>query len=197
MKTVDIAGDARNETGRTDAKKLRKAGVIPCVIYGGKENIHFSAPQLSLRDVVYTAEFKLANISVNGETKRCILKEVQFDPLSDKPRHVDFIELDDSKTVIAEIPLKFKGVSPGVKKGGKLVQKVRKIKVKTTPENLVDQLFVDISGIDLGQSVRVKDVEVSDKVQVMNNMSIPVASIEIPRALRSATAKKDAEAVEK
>lgn len=193
MKTVDITGEIRTETGRTNASKLRKAGLIPCVIYGGDDNVHFSAPQLALRDVIYTPEFKIANISVNGTSKRCLLKEVQFDPVTDKPRHIDFIELEDDKLVITEIPLKFKGISPGVKKGGKLVQKVRKVKVKTTPENLVEKLFVDISGIDLGQSVRVKDIEAGKEMQIMNNMSIPVASIEIPRALRSAAAKKEAE----
>ncbi len=197
MKTVEITGETRTETGRTDAKKLRRNELVPCVIYGGKDNVHFSAHRLDLRDVVFTPEFKVAHISINGSTRKCVLKEVQFDPITDQLRHVDFIELSENKPVITEIPIKFKGISPGVKKGGKLVQKVRKVKVKTTPENLVDELFVNISGIDLGQSVRVKDVEAGDQIQIMNNMSIPVATIEIPRALRSAAAKKEAETKKK
>ena len=116
-------------------------------------------------------------------------------PVTDSLTHIDFIELVDGTPVKVDIPIRFKGDSPGVKLGGKLLQSIRRVTVKTLPENLVDELFVDISELELGFAVRVRDIEAPDSVQIMNTGATPVAIVEVPRALRSATAaaEKDEE----
>lgn len=195
MNVVDINGEVREVKGKRELKKLRREGKIPCELYGGDDNIHFSLTLLEVKDLVYTSEFKLANVVVDGVEYRCILKDIQFHPVTDDILHIDFQELVADRKVKVEVPVRFVGSSPGIKNGGKLIQKVRKIKLKTTPEHLIDHVTLDISGVSLGQSVRVRDIEVDDRIQIMNNPGIPVASVEVPRALRSIE-EEEAEAEE-
>ena len=191
MEAVAFNGTVRNELGKKGSKAVRNNGQTPCVLYGGENTIHFSIDVKNAKNLIYTPDFKLAEITIDGKTYKSILKDVQFHPVSDEVRHIDFVELVDGKKVNVEIPVRFKGSSPGEKVGGKLYQKLRKAKVKTTPEHLVDQLFVDISELEMGQSVRVKDIEADDNLEIMSSPNIPVASVEVPRALRSAQAAAD------
>ncbi len=188
METITIQGKSRGEMGKKSTKAVRRSGNIPCVIYGGKENIHFTAPELSFRDLIYTPDFKVANISVDGNEYRCILKTLQAHPVTDRIQHIDFIELVDGQQVIAEVPVRFTGVSPGVKNGGKLMQKIRRVKIKTTPDKLVDELLADISEMILGSSIRVRDIQHGEDIEILNEGATPIASVEVPRALRSAEA---------
>jgi len=188
METVAISGNVRTGVGKRATKALRADGLVPCVVYGGDKVVHFSCPAKAFKPLIYTPDFKLAEINVDGESFNCILKDAQFHPVTDEIVHLDFLQLVPNKSVKVNIPVGFKGVSPGVKAGGKLVQKLRSIKIKTTPEKIVNKLFVDISGVTLGNSVRVRDVEIGDGMEVMNPGATPVASVEIPRALRSAEA---------
>ena len=188
MDTVAISGASRSDLGKKSSRALRKDGKVPCVIYGGENVVHFSSESKAFKPLIYTPDFKLAEISVDGQSYKCILKDAQFHPVSDEIEHLDFLQLVPEKTVKVNIPVGFKGVSPGVKSGGKLIQKLRSIKIKTTPENIVNKLFVDISGVELGGSVRVRDVELGNGMEVMNPGATPVASVEVPRALRSAEA---------
>ncbi len=188
MEIVNINGIKRTATGKKASKAVRNEGNVPCVIYGGGENVHFSAEPMAFRDIIYTPDFKLAHIDVDGTTYKCILKDMQFHPVTDSILHLDFVQLVDGQKVIVEIPIRFKGAAPGVKVGGKLTPTVRRAKVKTTPDKLVEALYVDISELDLGQAVRIRDIEAEEGLEIMNNGSIPVATIEIPRALRSAAA---------
>ena len=194
MEAVAFNGTVRNELGKKGTKAVRNNGQTPCVLYGGDNTIHFSINIKDVKNLIYTPDFKIAEITLDGKTYKSILKDVQFHPVSDEVRHIDFVELVDGKKVNVEIPVRFKGSSPGEKVGGKLYQKLRKAKVKTTPEHLVDQLFVDISELEMGQSVRVKDIEADDNLEIMSSPNIPVASVEVPRALRSAQAAADGEA---
>lgn len=191
METVAISGNIRTDVGKKSTKALRKEGLVPCVIYGGENNVHFSSPPSSFKTLIFTPDFKLADVTVDGQTYQCILKEAQYHPVTDEIEHLDFLQLIPGKKVKVNIPVGFKGVSPGVKSGGKLVQKLRSIKIKTTPDKIVNKLFVDISSATLGGSVRVRDVEVGDGMEVMNPGATPVASVEIPRALKSAASKED------
>ena len=186
MKSFAIKGEPRNETGKKANKAVRNSNYIPCVLYGKSDTVNFMTTEADLRHLVYSPDFQVVELTVDGETNRAILKDIQFHPVSDKIRHVDFLKLYDGVPVKVEIPLKTRGQSPGVKVGGKLIQSVRKIKVKTLPEKLVDELFIDISGMELGHSLRVKDIEPVEGIEIMQNASIPVVAIEIPRALRSA-----------
>ena len=193
MNTVAVNGTLRTETGKKATKVVRRSGQVPGVIYGGEENVHFSAETLDFRDLVYTPNFNLADITIDGKVYQCILKSASFHPVTDDLEHLDFLLLVPGRTVKVDLPVRFRGASPGVKAGGKIVQKLRKVTVKTTPEALVDALYTDISELELGHSTRVRDIELPDGMQLMNPAPIPVATIEIPRALKSAAAQKDAE----
>lgn len=188
MITVEIQGNERPEVGKRTSNSERKNGLIPAVMYGGKDVKHFNVTTAAVKHIVYTPDFKIAEISLGGEKVRAILKQVQFHPVTEQILHIDFLRLLDKTPIKVEVPLRFKGTSPGVKVGGKLIQQVRKIKIKTTPESLVDELNADISSLDLGQSLRVRDIIVPQGIEIINNPAIPVALIEIPRALKAAAA---------
>ncbi len=193
MESVAIKGTARTDLGKKGTKAVRNEGQVPCVIYGGENVVHFSAKPFDFRSLIYTPDFKIAEIELDGKTYRCFIKDLQMHPVTDELVHVDFMELVDGQSIKLEIPVRFEGQAPGVKSGGKLSQKVRRVKIKTTPEKLVDSMMVDISSLELGQSVRVRDIKPVDGIEVTSSPGIPVASVEIPRALRSATAAAEQE----
>ena len=188
MNTVAITGALRGDLGKKSAQADRNEGKIPCVMYGGEQNVHFTLTQNDVKPLIYTADFKVAEVTIDGKVHKCFLKGYDMHPVTDVVTHIDFIELVDGSSVKVDVPVRFKGESPGVKLGGKLMQSLRRVTVKVTPENLVDELFVDISTLELGQAVRVRDIESPENVQVMNAPAIPVAIVEVPRALRSAAA---------
>ncbi|MBK9256474.1 MAG: 50S ribosomal protein L25 [Saprospiraceae bacterium] len=188
MISVAIQGTKRPETGKKGSRNDRQNGLIPAVLYGGKEVTHFSVTPASVKTIIYTPDFKLADLEIDGNHSKAILKSYQLHPVTEAILHIDFLLLADKTPIKVDIPLRFKGVSPGVKVGGKLIQQVRKIKIKTTPEFLVDELKADISKLDLGQALRVKEIIVPKGVEILNNPATPVALIEIPRALKAAAA---------
>ena len=188
MDILKVEGKKRSEVGSKSAKAARIEGLVPCVIYGQEGTTHFAVTPKSVKTLVYTPDFKVVELDLEGKTCKAILKDIQFHPVTDAIQHMDFLQLTDGVTVKVSIPLRTKGSSEGVKVGGKLIQQVRNITVKTKPEHLVPELFVDITTLELGQAARVRDVEAPDTMQVMNPPATPVVAIEIPRALRSATA---------
>ncbi len=183
MKTVTIEGQLRTGTGKKATRQLRSQGLVPGVIYGGSKEINFQAPALAFKSLVYTSEFQLANISVNGEVYRCILKDIQLDTVTDKLNHADFLELSESKKVIANIPLKFTGVAAGVKAGGRLVTKMKTLKIKTLPQYLQENIEVDLTNLEINENVRVEDVK-ADHYEVLNSPRIPIASVVMTRQLK-------------
>ena len=194
MQTVQVNGTKREEVGKKATKAVRREGLVPCVLYGkGKENVHFTIKPRDVRDLVYTPEFRLAEINVDGKSHRCILKAVDFHPVKDTLRHIDFLELEDGHRVQVEVPIRFEGVSPGVRNGGKFIQSVRKIKLLTTPEKLVDAVIADISEMILGDSIRVRDIQVMDGVEVLTTPAQPIASVVVPRSLREADLDEEEE----
>ena len=193
MQSVQISGDVRSDLGKKSTREIRRSGNVPAVLYGAGDPVHFSVAPLSVRDIIYTPEFRLAEVTVNGNTHRAIVKEYQMHPVTDELIHIDFLALTDGHPVKVQVPVAFKGTSPGVRNGGKLQVAVRRIKIKANPEHLVDKLMLDISDLTLGQSIRVRDIEVSDNIEIMNPGGQPVATVIVPRALRSAaTAEKKA-----
>ena len=183
MKSVKIEGQVRSEHGKTATRRLRSEGSVPCVIYGGEKEIHFSAPILAFRPLVYTPDFQLAEITVEGATYRCILKDKQFDVVTDQLSHVDFLELVEGKKITANLPLKYVGQPAGVKAGGRLETKMKTLKVRTLPKFLKEAIEVDITNLELNGNMRVQDV-VAENMEVMNSPRIPIASIVMTRALR-------------
>lgn len=196
MKVVAINGEPRNDLGKKGTKAVRNAGLIPSVLYGGDEPVHFSVGPKDIKSIVYTPEFKIAEISIGGNTYKAILKDVQFHPVTEDIRHLDFLQLVEGKSLKLEVPVRFTGSAPGVKVGGKLQQALRRVKIKTTLEHMVDKVTLDVSELEIGQAIRVRDIQPQEGVEIINAPGIPVATIEVPRALRSATAAAEGEEVE-
>ena len=198
MKTITIEGQLRTESGKKATRLLRSQQLVPAVIYGGKSEISFAAPASAFKSIVYTAEFMVAEVSVGGASYRCILKDLQFDKVSDLLIHVDFLELVEDKKVIASLPLKYTGTAVGVKAGGKLVTKMKSVKVKTLPKYLKEFIEVDISALELNENIRVQDIVV-ENMEIMNSPRIPIASVTMTRQLKQeeATAAKTATATKK
>jgi large subunit ribosomal protein L25 len=184
MQSIAISGNPRVELGKVATKINRTEGAIPCVLYGLGDLIHFTVTSKDVRYLVYTPDFKIAELTIGANIYRTILKDVQFHPISEAILHIDFLKLTDGQSVKVDVPLRLVGAAPGVKSGGRLIQPVRKVKIKCLPETLVDQVQLDISG--LGQTSRVKDIIAQKGIEIMMSPSIPAVTIEIPRALRSA-----------
>jgi large subunit ribosomal protein L25 len=191
MKTVTIEGQLRTEHGKKAARQIRSQENVPGVIYGGAQEVNFYASAKAFKPLVYTGEFQLADVKVDGKNYRCILKDLQFDKVSDSLIHVDLLELVEDKKVIANLPLKFVGTSVGVKGGGKLVIKMKSLNVKTLPKYLKETIEVDITNLELNENIRVEDVK-DPNYEIMNSPRIPIASVVMTRQLKQeeATAEK-------
>ena len=183
MKTITIEGQLRTEHGKTAARQLRSQELVPGVIYGGAQEINFVAPAKALRALVYTPSFQFAEVTVDGKTYRTILKDLQFDKISDELIHVDLLEMVEDKKVVAQIPLKFTGVATGVKAGGRLVPKMKSLKIKTYPKYLKEQIEVAVDALEIGGNLRVEDVK-DPNYEIMNSPRIPIVSVVTTRALR-------------
>ncbi len=185
MKTVSIEGTKRETFGKAAARIHRSEDLVPGVIYGGAETIHFNTTAKNLKALVYTPDFQLAEVTVDGKTYRCIMKDLQFDVVTDKLNHIDFLELVEDKKVIANLPIKYVGQSEGVKEGGRLELKMKSIKVRTLPKYLVEAIEVDITNLQLNANLRVEDVK-AENMEVMFPGRQPIASVVMTRALRQA-----------
>jgi large subunit ribosomal protein L25 len=183
MKTITIEGQLRTEHGKSATRQLRSQELVPGVIYGGAKEINFAAPAKAFKGLVYTPNFQLAEVTVDGKTYRCILKDLQFDKVSDELIHVDLLELVEDKKVIATIPLKYTGTAAGVKAGGRLITKMKVLKVKTYPRFLQEQIEVSIDNLEIGGNIRVEDVQV-ENYEILNSPRIPIASVVTTRQLR-------------
>ena len=185
MKSVKIEGKSRSGLGKKATRQLRSEDHVPAVIYGGKETIHFSAPVMAFRTLVYTPEFQIAEISVEGNTYHTIMKDIQFDVVTDELNHIDFLELVDDRMVVATMPLKFTGQPQGVKDGGRLELKIKSVNVRTYPKYLKEFIEVNIEDLQLHGNIRVEDVKV-EHIEILNSPRIPIASVVTTRALRQA-----------
>lgn len=183
MKTITIEGHLRTESGKKAARQIRSQENVPAVIYGGATEVNFYASAKAFKPLVYTSEFLIAEVAVDGKKYRCILKDLQFDKVSDLLLHVDLLELVDDKKVVATLPLKLVGSSAGVKAGGKLVSKVKAVKVKALPKDLREFIELDISKLELNANLRIEDIKVPN-MEIMNSPRIPVASVVMTRQLK-------------
>lgn len=183
MNTITIEGQLRTGFGKSATRQLRSQDLVPAVIYGGAQEINFSASAAAFKNLVYTPTFQIAEIKIDGKTYRTILKDLQFDKVSDKLIHVDLLELVENKKVIADIPVKFVGTSKGVKDGGKLVTKMKSLKVKTLPKFLQEAIEVPIDNLELNGNIRVEDVK-NPNYEILNPARIPIASVVLTRQLK-------------
>lgn len=185
MKSIAISGSVRQNVGKRDAKELRYEGQVPAVLYGGATQTHLSVSAADLKQVLYTPEVVFVELNLEGKTVKAIVQDAQFHPLTDLVRHIDFLELSDDKEVSMNIPIKLTGTSPGVKMGGKLVQKLRKLRIKALPTNMPQEIEVPMESLEVGKSFRVSQV-VLDNAKVLNNADDTIVSVIMSRALRQA-----------
>lgn len=183
MKTITIEGQLRTESGKKAARQLRSQDLVPGVIYGGEKEINFAASSMALATLVYTPNFQKAEIKLDGKTYICILKDLQFDKISDKLIHVDMLELVENKKITATIPLHFSGTAIGVKEGGKLNIRMKALKVKTYPKYLQEKIEVKVDDLQLNGNIRVEDVKI-DNYEILNPPRIPVVSVVLTRQLK-------------
>ena len=185
MKSIAISGSPRENVGKRDAKELRYQAKVPAVLYGGPTQTHFAVSAADLRPVVYTPDVHFIDLEVAGVKTQAIIQDIQFHPLTEQILHVDFLQLDPAKPLTMEIPVKLTGTSPGVKVGGKLVLKLRKLRVKALPKDHVNTIDVSIAELEVGKSVRVSDLSF-DKLVITNAKEDTIVSVTTSRALRQA-----------
>lgn len=192
MKTLEIIGYQRANLGKKEAHRLRAEGNVPCVLYGGDEQVHFYAPMILFRPLVYTDQAHFVTLNIEGVERRCILQDIQFHPVNEMIMHADFLELHEGKSVKMDIPVQLNGTAVGVTKGGKLMHKRHFLRIKALPKDMPDHIEVDVSALDFGKSVKVKDVP-KGNYQVLDSEAISIAVIEIPRALRGQSDDEEGE----
>jgi large subunit ribosomal protein L25 len=182
MKTVSLSGSLRENVGKKDAKMHRKEFKVPCVMYGGKEQVHFVADEKGLMKIMHTPVAHIFEVTVGGKKHSTIVQDVQYHPVTDRMLHVDFMEIIPEKQVTIGIPIKVTGVAPGVLRGGKLVKKMRKLVVKALVQHLPDEIIVSIDGLEIGDSVKVSDM-VLENVTFLDVASSVILGIRTARAV--------------
>lgn len=195
MKTIEINAVPRENFGKKDTKSLRVNDNVPCVMYGGKENIHFYAHENEFRSLIYTPDVHLVNLQVGGANYKVVLKDLQFHPVSDKLLHIDFIQVFEDKPVMIAIPILITGVSPGVKAGGKLNIKRRSLKIKGFTKDLPEHLEIDISGLEIGQSLKIGDLKY-DNLEIMENKKSMIVNVATSRVVQKEEGAEGAVAAE-
>jgi large subunit ribosomal protein L25 len=185
MKTIFMSGTPRVDVGKKDTKALRKQGLVPCVLYGGKEQIHFSALETDFKPLIFTPEVHTVELEINGRKINALLQDVQYNNMTDKIQHVDFMEIHADKPVIIQIPVQTVGVAPGVRAGGKLVMKMRRLKVRAFLKDLPDNIVIDISKLEIGQGVRISQITAGNLV-FLEAPNVDVVAVTATRASRQA-----------
>jgi large subunit ribosomal protein L25 len=185
MKSITISGSERESVGKVATKALRNAGLVPCVLYGGDQPVHFSAEEKAFKNLVYTPNAHTVAIELGTKKFNAIMQDIQVHPVSDKILHLDFYELHDDKEVTIEVPVKVTGVSPGVLLGGVLRLNQRRLKVKALPKNLPDFIEANISGMEMGNKLYVTKL-VADDYKILHPDNTVVAQVRISRAAMKA-----------
>ncbi|PRX57347.1 50S ribosomal protein L25/general stress protein Ctc [Flagellimonas meridianipacifica] len=181
MKSITIKGSQRESVGKVSTKALRNAGKVPCVLYGGENPLHFSADELAFKNLVYTPNAHTAVIELEDGTKlEAVLQDIQFHPVTDKILHIDFYQLFKDKPVTMNIPVRLEGNSPGVRNGGRLLFRKRKLSIKALPELLPDFITVDISKLRIGGTISVETL-LSDDYTIMHPDSTAVVQVKASR----------------
>ena len=185
MKSITIKGSERENVGKKATKAVRDAGMVPCVIYGGNQPVHFVADERAFKDLVYTPNAHTVVVELNGTSYNVIMQDIQFHPVSDKILHIDFFQLSDDKEIIMEVPVKITGTSPGVLLGGVLRLNQRRLKVKALPKNLPDFVEANISELQMGNKLYVTKLE-ANNFKLMHPDNTVVCQVRISRAAMKA-----------
>ena len=198
MKSIDVKGTARTETGKKAARNLRKSDLIPCNLYGEKrenglpvaENFTVSAAEV--RNLIYTPDIHSVNLTIDGKEHKAIVKELQFHPVTDKLLHIDFYEITDKKPIVIAVPIKLNGLAEGVRAGGKLALNVRKLAVKALYTQFPDTLDIDVTNLALGKSMKVAELSY-EGLEIITSKEVVVCAVRMTRAARAAAAEAETE----
>ena len=188
MKTFNLTGSKRESTGKKAAKAYRKESLLPCVLYGGDEVVHFTVAKESIRKLIYTPDVHIVVLSIEKEKYTAILKDSQFHPVSDELLHVDFLQIFEERPVVLEIPVVLEGLAQGVKDGGKLSMNIRKLKVKGLYKNFPEKLVINIENLGLGKTIQVGNLNF-DNLELLNAKDTVVAAVRLTRAARGLASK--------
>ncbi len=167
MRTIEITARPREKTGKSETKKLRSEGNVPCVMYGGEETLHFYSQENNFNELVYTPNVYIITVNINGAKHKAVLKDIQFHPVTDKISHIDFIEVSEDKPVTVIVPVNLTGDSVGLKAGGKLRLKRRRLVIKGKIDALPDKLDIDITDLDIGQTIKVSELSY-DGIEILD-----------------------------
>jgi large subunit ribosomal protein L25 len=182
MKSITIKGSERESVGKKASKALRNAGKVPCVVYGGEKPLHFSADELAFRDLVYTPNAHTVVVELdNGNKLKAILQDIQFHPVTDKILHIDFYQLFADKELTMNIPVRLQGSSPGVRNGGRLLFRNRKLAIKALPDNLPDFFDIDISKLKIGDNITVASL-MNDNFTILHPETTVVVQVKTARS---------------
>ena len=195
MKSIDIKGTVRTETGKKATKELRKEGVVPCNLYGEArgENglpvaLSFSVTAAGLRNLVYSPDIYCVNLDIDGKKYTAVMRELQFHPVSDQLLHVDFYEVNEKKPIVMEVPIKLNGLAEGVRAGGKLAANVRKLKVRAPYTQIPERLNIDVTNLGLGKTIKAGELKF-EGLELITPASVVVCQVKMTRSAMSAAAK--------
>jgi large subunit ribosomal protein L25 len=187
MKTFELKGSLRTDLGKKASKAERVSENVPCVLYGGAENIHFTTTVSDIRKLIYSPEVFIVDLDIDGKKTKSIMKALQFHPVTDKVLHIDFLQITEDKPVVVELPVKLEGLAEGVKAGGKLALEMRKLKVKGLYPQIPENILIDVTELGLGKSIQVAKVSVAN-LEILNAKNAVVAQVKLTRAARGAAA---------
>lgn len=182
MKTVSLSGSPRENVGKKDARKNRRLGKVPCVMYGGKEQLHFVVDEKPLKKIVFTPEVYIITLNVDGKIHDTILQDIQYHPVTDNFLHVDFLEILPDKQVTIAVPVKAEGTPTGVLKGGRFINKMRKLKIKAMAKDLPDFIPINTDDLDIGDSVKVMNIKL-DNVTFLDSPNSVIVGVRTARAV--------------
>jgi large subunit ribosomal protein L25 len=185
MKKVSLSGSPRANVGKKDAKSLRKEGHVPCVVYGGKDQVHFSVKEVAMKKIVHSPDTFQIELDIDGKPSQAIIQDIQFHPVTDRIVHVDFLALQADKEVKIGLPVRTSGVSVGIKNGGRLAMNFRKVNAKGLPSAFPEEILVDITDLEIGDSTRVSDINL-DGLTLLHPENAVVVAVKRTRAAMSA-----------
>jgi len=186
MKRFSVSGNIRKGLGKKESQLLRSEGKIPCVLYGIDQPVHFSVDKKDVAKLIYTPNVYIVDLTIDGKANQAIMKDLQFNPVTDEVIHIDFLKVSDSEPIKIEIPVEVTGYAQGLRKGGKLQIEVRRLKALGLAKDLPDTIKIDVTSLDINQSLRVGDVKI-ENVTILNGKSVPVARVMMTRAARAAS----------
>ncbi len=196
MKSITIKGSERESVGKKATKALRNAGKVPCVVYGGEKPLHFSADELAFRNLVYTPNAHTVVVELdNGEKVDAVMQDIQFHPVTDRILHIDFYQLFADKEVTMDIPVRLQGNSPGVRNGGRLLFRKRKLAIRALPDKLPDFFDIDISKLKIGQNISVESL-LNDDFSILHPDTTVVVQVKTARAAVEVDDEEEEEGVE-